>query len=114
MMYQQIYYATLLTCIYVAPGTLDTFLRGSGHLRGGRTNQTGPRHGLSGGSVKQQAESHFKTDVCHGVWGQPGVPSEGPRSGRKFTQTCIRNMCSMEREREAPFWIENHFHLIET
>lgn len=46
------------------------------------------QHGTPRGTTKI-TESHFEDDLHHGVWSQPDILNEGPRSHRKFMQTCL-------------------------
>lgn len=74
--------------------------------------QTEPAPGVgSRGTIKQQTESHCEDDPCQRVWSQPGVPSKGPRSCRKFSQTFLRREKYLQHgkflQKAALFWIKN-------
>lgn len=118
----------LYVYIITVPSKLDKFQKGRNHHKwedkpnpqgdpvipevGGQTKPP-PKLGPKKDEQDKQAESHFKDDLCHGAWSQPGTPSESPRSCGKF----VRNSTSLAKEkytqhrkfshRGAPFWIKN-------
>lgn len=104
-----------LTCVHMAA---SAFQKGPNHPRAednliaernpstpevGGQSRPAPHVGSGRGAMKQQAESPF-------VLSQPGSPSKGPRSCRKFTQTCLRKGKYVQHgkflQKAAVFWIK--------
>lgn len=126
--YQYSRYNRWLTCVYMAA---SAFHKGTNHPRvednliaernptipevRGQT-KLAPRMGSGLGTIKQQAESPFDDDSCHRVLSQPGSPSKGPRSCRKFTQTFLRKGKYMQHgkflQKAALLWIKIKSHFL--
>lgn len=126
--YQYSRYNRWLTCVYMA---VSAFHKGTNHPRvednpiaernptipevRGQT-KLAPNTGSGRGTIKQQAESPFDDDSCHRVLSQPGSPSKGPRSCRKFTQTFLRKGKYMQHgkflQKAALLWIKIKIHFL--